>query len=344
MSKPLKTGGGVGSNQYQVRGTSRQQAGVAHAPAVSLMDQARPAPSAQIIRGGVDNVQDWLRAIGSFPLLTPEQEKEMGRNMVAGRAAQQQLDSGEDLEFSRKRSLQRQVQLGERSHQQLINSNLRLVVAVAKKYNTTNMGLMDRIQEGNIGLMTAVGKYDPEAPTRFSTMAVPWIRQAIGRSLHNQEDAIRLPVHMHTHRAAVLRTTQELQDELQQRPSTEQVAAKLGVGADQVAAVASLPTVSKSLSATYGDSEDEHQYADPNSVDPADLVAERQRNAKLVKALAQLPERSAYIVRQRWGLVGDGEPRQLKDIAQELGISAQRAGQIERRAFEQLREHLDPND
>ena len=259
-----------------------------------------------------DAMSIFLREVSRYPLLTADEEKELARRVEAGDAA---------------------------AKERMVNSNLRLVVSIARRYRSPELSLLDLIQEGTLGLIRAVEKFDWRRGFRFSTYATLWIQQAIQRALANQSRTIRLPVHVVEHQQKVSRAERQLLARTFREPSIAEIAEEARLPEERVALVRDLPRAVTSLDRPVGEDEGAtlgELVAAPAEEPLADLEV-NLRNDALEQALAELPERDAHVLRLRFGL-GDEEPRTLTDVAKTLGVSRERVRQIEANALRRLAE------
>jgi RNA polymerase primary sigma factor len=238
-------------------------------------------------------------------------------------------------------ALSRRVRSGDkRARQKLIEKNLRLVVSVAKKYRSYGLPFEDLIQEGNIGLMKAVEKFDPEMGNRFSTYATWWIKQAIGRAINDKGRAIRLPVHAGEKARKVVRTRNELSARLGREPTDEEVAERLGRTDVQVNAAIELlsdaASLNRPVSTEEGASEIGEFLEDENASRVAEEVAEEAEAALLFEEISRLPERERHVLIRRYGL-DRCEPATLRELSEELGVTRERVRQLQRGAERRLR-------
>jgi RNA polymerase primary sigma factor len=287
----------------------------------------------------MDSVQSYLNEIGRVRLLTAAEEVELAERMERGAAARARLASGEALLPLARAALRADSERGEEARQHLIQANLRLVVSIAKKYIGRGLSLLDLIQEGNIGLMRAVEKFDPRAGNRFSTYATWWIRQAVTRSLAEQSRTIRLPVHMSDSVGQVKRATEKLQHGLGRRPTVDEIARALDQPVDRVTKVLEAARMPISLATPVGE-EGNHTLGDfisDNGLSaPIEAAAQRLMRQDLETALGQLTERERKILNLRYGIL-DGRHRTLEEVGRELGMTRERARQIEAEALRRLR-------
>jgi RNA polymerase primary sigma factor len=287
-----------------------------------------------------DGVQHYLQEIGRVPLLSAAEEVDLAERMERGREAARRLVSPEDLSPSLCVALKADLAAGEVARRQLIQANLRLVVSIAKRYFGHGLALLDLIQEGNIGLMRAVEKFDHRRGNRFSTYASWWIRQAVTRALAEQSRTIRLPVHMGEAVGRVRRTAQQLAQELERQPTTEEIAAALGQPTERIAQVLESSRRPVSLETPLdpaGERRLGDALADNEQPTPAEMVARQLLRRDLVRALAQLSDRERLIIELRYGLT-DGKRRTLEQVGHMLGMTRERARQIEAIALRRLRD------
>jgi RNA polymerase primary sigma factor len=286
-----------------------------------------------------DSVQHYLQEIGRIALLSAAQEVELAQQMERGRVAAHRLASTEDLPPSSRAALEADVAAGEAAQRQLIQANLRLVVSIAKKYLGHGLALLDLIQEGNLGLMRAVEKFDHQRGNRFSTYATWWIRQAVTRALAEQSRTIRLPVHMGEAIGRVQRTIDRLAQALGHQPATEEIAAALGQPVERIEQVLEAARRPISLEAPL-DREGERRLGDILPAEelpaPAAAVTQQLLRRDLARALEHLSERERRIIDLRYGLA-DGQRRTLEQVGKVLGMTRERARQIEAEALRRLR-------
>jgi RNA polymerase sigma factor (sigma-70 family) len=291
--------------------------------------------------GATDLTQVYLDQIGRHRLLTIEEERRLSRAVRAGAQASRRLGSP-DLTPAVKRRLRRTVADGEAARQTFVESNLRLVVAVARPYQRCGVDLMDLVQEGNIGLLRAVDRFDGQMGNRFSTYAVWWIRQAILRAFDTSR-SIRLPVHRETERRTLARVRESLQAELHRPPTIEELAEASGIDLARVRTDLDLPEASVSLSMAVGN--DGLQLGDvlpdPSGHAPDDAVTGTDLSTDIARLVATLPPRLATVIRLRFGF-GDGEPLTREEVAATLGVTRERVRQLEQRALARLRRSASP--
>jgi RNA polymerase sigma factor (sigma-70 family) len=282
----------------------------------------------------------YLDGIGEYPLLTKEDEVRLAQAIEAGRQATEKLVAGDELPANRSRELRRQRSAGQAASEQFVNCNLRLVVSIAKKYQASDMPMLDLIQEGNIGLMHAVEKFDWRRGFKFSTYATWWIRQSIGRGIDNTSRMIRLPVHAGDQARRVLRARSELEGVLGRTPTSVELADHLQLPEREVLSLLSHAMEPVSLTTPIGsdgDTELGDIVSDDLAPTPFDVVAEGLLGSEVEKLLSGLDERERRILRLRYGL-DRGEPRTLDEVGAELHLTRERIRQIERSALVKLRQ------
>ena len=281
----------------------------------------------------------YLDGIGQYPLLTKEDEIHLAKAIEGGRLAATELAQEVALSPSRDRELRRAVRSGQRATEQFVNANLRLVVSIAKKYQSSDMAILDLIQEGNLGLMHAVDKFDWRRGFKFSTYATWWIRQAIGRGIDNTSRTVRLPVHAGDQVRRVLRARAQLEGQTGHVPTATELAAYLHMSDSEVETLLRYVVEPVSLATPIGaDGETElaDVVADTAAPSPFDLVADRLLRGEVDRLLLALSHREREILRMRYGL-DRGEPRTLEEVGAELNLTRERIRQIERSALAKLR-------
>ncbi len=291
--------------------------------------------------GEDDLVRLYLADIGRHPLLTREQEERLGLAMVAGRDAARELARrGDGLDEDERRRLETVVAEGEQASEQFVEANLRLVVSIAKRYTSLGLSLLDLVQEGNVGLMHAVERFDVRRGFRFSTYGTWWIRQAISRAIANCGRTIRLPVQAGDLVAKVRKAQARLEAETGQAPTVEDVAAEVAVDPCKVRQALALPLEMLSMSEPQGadsDTELGDVLPDREASSPFDVVAAAMLPAQVRSLLEVLTERERRVVYLRYGL-DRGRPRTLDEVGELFGLSREQIRQIERRALTRLRE------
>jgi RNA polymerase sigma factor (sigma-70 family) len=286
-----------------------------------------------------DSVGLYLDSVSEHELLTAEDEVRLARAMEQGRVAQRTLDEGGRITPTERAKLYRAVHLADEAKSEFIRSNLRLVISIAKRYSNRGLDLLDLVQEGNLGLIRAVEKFDWRKGFKFSTYATWWIRQAITRGLGNQGRTIRLPVHM----VDVVRTVQEtamtLAEQLRRQPTHEEIAASSGLDLERVELAMTAPADTVSLDRPVGFEGDAHLgdfVEDVEAADPFELAAKSTARAHLAEAMCMLDDREREIVILRYGLDGTS-PRTLSDVGERFDLTRERIRQIEGRALAKLR-------
>jgi RNA polymerase primary sigma factor len=289
--------------------------------------------------GAPDLVRQYLREIGRVPLLTAAEEVELARSVEAGLFAQDRLDRGVDLDDDLRAELRQLVWYGREAKRRLIEANLRLVVSVAKRYLGRGLPLLDLVQEGNVGLIRAVEKFDYVKGYKFSTYATWWIRQAISRALADQSRTIRMPVHVVESMNKVLRVQRRLLQELGHEPSARELALETGLEINRVVDLLSFAYEPVSLHTPVGEATENElgdliEDGDPET--PAEFVAQLMLKDHLDQVLDSLGEREQAVVRLRYGL-DDGEARTLEEVGRHFGVTRERVRQIEAKTLAKLR-------
>jgi RNA polymerase primary sigma factor len=285
-----------------------------------------------------DPVRMYLQEIGQVALLTAAEEVMLAKEMEAGHCARARLSS-EPLSREQRYECDRLVEIGKDARRRLIQANLRLVVSIAKKYTSYGLTMMDLIQEGNIGLMRAVEKFDYTKGHKFSTYATWWIRQAITRAIADQSRTIRLPVHMGEAISQVKRTSHRLQQTMQRDPSAEEIASEMGISAGKVRRTLEASMHPLSLEMPVGQEGDGRMgdfIEDDRVATPAEAATMTMLREQIEEVLYKLPERERKIVQLRYGL-NDGKYRTLEEVGVEFGITRERIRQIEAVALRKLR-------
>ncbi|MCM2419248.1 RNA polymerase sigma factor [Streptomyces sp. RKAG293] len=291
-------------------------------------------PSADLFR-------QYLREIGRIPLLTAVEEVELARRVEAGLFAEEKLNNFPDLDSQLAVDLDRLVVSGRMAKRRLIEANLRLVVSVAKRYVGRGLTMLDLVQEGNLGLIRAVEKFDYARGYKFSTYATWWIRQAMSRALADQARTIRVPVHVVELINRVVRVQRRLLQEHGYEPSTEEVAAHLELSEERVTEVLRLAQEPVSLHAPVGEEDDValgDLIEDGDATSPVESAAFLLLREHLEAVLSTLGERERKVVQLRYGLA-DGRPRTLEEIGRIFGVTRERIRQIESKTLNKLRDH-----
>jgi RNA polymerase primary sigma factor len=285
-----------------------------------------------------DLVRIYLREIGRVPLLTAEDEVELAKTIEAGLFAEEKLGGGFPLLGAMHSDLVLLVGEGVRAKQRLIEANLRLVVSIAKRYIGRGLVFLDLIQEGNLGLIRAVEKFDYTRGYKFSTYATWWIRQAITRAIADQARTIRVPVHMVETINKLARVQRQLHQELGREATTDEIAAELGLEPERVAEIQRIAQEPVSLQSPIGEEESDlgDFIEDADAVVPIEAAAFIMLQDQLERVLDQLAEREQRIIQLRFGLT-DGHPRTLEEVGREFGVTRERIRQIESKTLAKLR-------
>ena len=306
-----------------------------------LSDDDDDAPAQQVATAGAtaDPVKDYLKQIGKVALLNAEQEVELAKRIEAGLFAEENLNSGERLDPKLRRELYWIAEDGRRAKNHLLEANLRLVVSLAKRYTGRGMLFLDLIQEGNLGLIRAVEKFDYTKGYKFSTYATWWIRQAITRAMADQARTIRIPVHMVEVINKLARVQRQMLQDLGREPTPEELAKELDMSPEKVIEVQKYGREPISLHTPLGedgDSEFGDLIEDSEAVVPADAVSFTLLQEQLHSVLDTLSEREAGVVSMRFGLT-DGQPKTLDEIGKVYGVTRERIRQIESKTMSKLR-------
>ncbi|GGT10544.1 RNA polymerase principal sigma factor HrdB [Nonomuraea spiralis] len=308
-----------------------------------LSDDDDDAPVAQVAAAGAtaDPVKDYLKQIGKVPLLNAEQEVELAKRIEAGLFAEEQLGGGEteSLPVDVRAELEWIAEDGRRAKNHLLEANLRLVVSLAKRYTGRGMLFLDLIQEGNLGLIRAVEKFDYTKGYKFSTYATWWIRQAITRAMADQARTIRIPVHMVEVINKLARVQRQMLQDLGREPTPEELARELDMTPEKVVEVQKYGREPISLHTPLGeegDSEFGDLIEDSEAIVPADAVSFTLLQEQLHSVLDTLSEREAGVVSMRFGLT-DGQPKTLDEIGKVYGVTRERIRQIESKTMSKLR-------
>ena len=287
-----------------------------------------------------DPVRMYLKEIGKVPLLSADEEIVLAKKMEAGDVAQTQIDEmGDELDEEQKKELHNLIDEGDYAKKKLAEANLRLVVSIAKRYVGRGMLFLDLIQEGNLGLIKAVEKFDYSKGYKFSTYATWWIRQAITRAIADQARTIRIPVHMVETINKLIRVSRQLLQELGREPSPEEIAQEMDIPVERVREILKISQEPVSLETPIGEEEDSHLgdfIQDENVPVPADAAAFTLLKEQLEEVLDTLTEREQKVLKLRFGL-DDGRARTLEEVGKEFNVTRERIRQIEAKALRKLR-------
>ena len=290
-----------------------------------------------------DPVRMYLKEIGKVPLLTADEEVELATDMTAGHLAKERLEeaeaNGETLSQEELAKLRADIKRGEAAKKALAEANLRLVVSIAKRYVGRGMLFLDLIQEGNLGLIKAVEKFDYTKGYKFSTYATWWIRQAITRAIADQARTIRIPVHMVETINKVIRVSRQLLQELGHDPSPEEISEEMGMPVDKVREILKIAQEPVSLETPIGEEEDSHLgdfIPDEGASEPSEAASFTLLKEQLVDVLSTLTPREEKVLKLRFG-IEDGRTRTLEEVGKEFNVTRERIRQIEAKALRKLR-------
>ena len=293
-----------------------------------------------------DPVRMYLKEIGKVALLTPEEEVNLAQAMSAGNEAEEKLaelrrqrEEGQEIDPALEAALRKQYRAGETAKQKLAEANLRLVVSIAKRYVGRGMLFLDLIQEGNLGLIKAVEKFDYTKGYKFSTYATWWIRQAITRAIADQARTIRIPVHMVETINKVIRVSRQLLQELGHDPSPNEIAAEMNMPVDKVREIMKIAQEPVSLETPIGEEEDSHLgdfIPDEGASEPSDAASFTLLKEQLMDVLSTLTPREEKVLKLRFG-IEDGRTRTLEEVGKEFNVTRERIRQIEAKALRKLR-------
>ncbi|WP_425347916.1 RNA polymerase sigma factor [Streptomyces roseochromogenus] len=320
------------TDEPEQAGEPLEAAGLVETPIVARVDTG--GPSADLFR-------QYLREIGRIPLLTAAEEVELARRVEAGLFAEEKLSNTPDLEGQLALDLDRLVVMGRMAKRRLIEANLRLVVSVAKRYVGRGLTMLDLVQEGNLGLIRAVEKFDYARGYKFSTYATWWIRQAMSRALADQARTIRVPVHVVELINRVVRVQRRMLQERGYEPTPDEVADHLDLAPERVSEVLRLAQEPVSLHAPVGEEDDValgDLIEDGDAASPVESAAFLLLREHLEAVLSTLGERERKVVQLRYGLI-DGRPRTLEEIGRLFGVTRERIRQIESKTLNKLRDH-----
>ncbi|HEY0933412.1 MAG TPA: sigma-70 family RNA polymerase sigma factor [Trebonia sp.] len=321
---------GEAGNDGEFDETALEADVAAFADAVDLDDQT-PAMG--------DSVHTYLKSIGRTSLLTAEQEVDLAKRIEAGLFAEHKLDTGLDLKPQQRRDLEMVAEDGRRAKAHMLEANLRLVVSVAKKYSDRGLSLLDVVQEGNLGLIRAVEKFDYTKGYKFSTYAMWWIRQAIQRGFADSARTIRLPVHVLEMLSKLSRVERDMHQKLGREPTPEELAVELDRTPDQIEELLRTSRQPISLDSTIGEDGETSigdLIEDVDAPEASELVDRQLMAEQLRSALDALTPREATIMAMRFGLY-DGNPHTLDEIGRALGLTRERIRQLEKQSLSKLR-------
>ena len=301
-------------------------------------------PNSMVDSFGTDDpVRMYLKEIGKVNLLSSDEEIELAQAMDAGNAAKEQLAelqaAGEEIPAEVQAELDKAIKKGERAKQRLAEANLRLVVSIAKRYVGRGMQFLDLIQEGNLGLIKAVEKFDYTKGYKFSTYATWWIRQAITRAIADQARTIRIPVHMVETINKVIRVSRQLLQELGHDPSPDEIAEEMNMPVEKVREILKIAQEPVSLETPIGEEEDSHLgdfIPDEDASEPAEAASFTLLKEQLVEVLSTLTPREEKVLKLRFG-IEDGRTRTLEEVGKEFNVTRERIRQIEAKALRKLR-------
>lgn len=333
---------GIPENELKAASTSEiNLPKLSSSRASKVRRRSSDSSSAVMLTG--DPVRMYLKEIGKVPLLTAAEEIDLAMKIEAGVAATAELERAEDegIELNRrdKRRLTRVEAVGLDAKQQLIEANLRLVVSIAKRYVGRGMLFLDLIQEGNLGLIRAVEKFDYTKGFKFSTYATWWIRQAITRAIADQARTIRIPVHMVETINKLVRIQRQLLQDLNRDPTPEEIGEKMGLSAERVREIQKISQEPVSLETPIGEEEDSQLgdfIEDDSAIVPPDAASFSMLQEQLSKVLDGLAERERKVISLRFGLE-DGHPHTLEEVGREFGVTRERIRQIESKTLAKLR-------
>jgi RNA polymerase primary sigma factor len=311
-------------------------------PKRSSRARARRQDTSTVMLTG-DPVRMYLKEIGKVDLLTADEEVHLAMKIEAGTEATEKLEAAENGEIELTRAEQRRLmrieQVGLDAKQQLISANLRLVVSIAKRYVGRGMLFLDLIQEGNLGLIRAVEKFDYTKGFKFSTYATWWIRQAITRAIADQARTIRIPVHMVETINKLIRVQRQLLQDLGRDPTPEEIGAEMGMSPDRVREIQKISQEPVSLETPIGEEEDSQLgdfIEDSTAVAPPEAASDSMLREQLDQVLDGLADRERKVIKFRFGLE-DGHPRTLEEVGREFGVTRERIRQIESKTLAKLR-------
>jgi RNA polymerase primary sigma factor len=304
-------------------------------PELGYESWANPAE----VASSEDSVGMYLKEMARVPLLGQEEELSIAKRIETGTNAAAELLKQSSIPQERRRELELAVADGQAAREHLIKANTRLVVSIAKRYMGRGIAFLDLIQEGNLGLMKAVGKYDYKRGFRFSTYATWWIRQTISRSIADQARTVRIPVHMLDRIRHIYKTTHEMEQKLGRAPTTEELAAEMNLSVSKIQWILKVSWLPLSLESPVGDDEESELgmfIEDEFSPTPMQSAYQSMLKEKLEEVLSTLSPREARILQMRFGL-NDGTAYTLEEVGQKFGLTRERIRQIEGKALRRLR-------
>lgn len=303
-------------------------------------DKPEEPPQVDLNEIGIDDtVSLYLKEISRIPLLRAEQEVEYAKGMETGKKARQQLARSSTISMGERNKLEQKIRDGELSRQKLIKANFRLVVSIAKKYIGRGVSFLDLIQEGNIGLIRAVEKFDYKRGFKFSTYATWWIRQAITRAIADQGRTIRVPVHMCERINKLTRVSRTLVQELGREPTPDEIAKELGTTPKKVERIIKISQRPLSLEMPVGEEQDSHLgdfIPDESTLGPTDAASHQLLREQMEEILTSLSPREGRVLQLRFGLK-DGKSHTLEEVGKKFGVTRERIRQIEAKALRKLR-------
>ena len=299
------------------------------------------APAQRVVTPGAtaDPVKDYLKQIGKVSLLNAQQEVDLAKRIEAGLYAEHKLAENPDMDKDLKKAMRWVVHDGKRAKNHLLEANLRLVVSLAKRYTGRGMLFLDLIQEGNLGLIRAVEKFDYSKGFKFSTYATWWIRQAITRAIADQARTIRIPVHMVETINKVIRVSRQLLQELGHDPSPNEIAKEMNMPVDKVREILKIAQEPVSLETPIGEEEDSHLgdfIPDEGASEPSEAASFTLLKEQLMDVLSTLTPREEKVLKLRFG-IEDGRTRTLEEVGKEFNVTRERIRQIEAKALRKLR-------
>ena len=312
-------------------------------PPVKTKKAVRTAAAATANSLAPDPIRQYLKEIGRVPLLNARQEVELAKKVEAGAAAATALDvakaDGVSLDPTEVRRLHRVEANGQVARKHMASANLRLVVSIARRYNNHGLSLLDLIQEGSVGLLRAVEKFDYNRGFKFSTYATWWIRQAITRAIADQGRTIRIPVHMVETINQLTRIQRTLVQELGREPTEEEIGERAEMTPERVREILKISQAPTSLDSPIGEEGDGRLgdfIEDSDAVAPPDAAEDSVMREQLHGILRTLPDRERKVIELRYGLI-DGHPRTLEEVGREFGVTRERIRQIESKTLSKLR-------